>query len=92
MEKALKQKFQRKRKYFWNHLAAKIYVLATAPKPLLKQLDENEQTHLYWEMELPLSDILARMEIERNSSGSESSNRNGPTVRRASQRNRTNDL
>lgn len=30
----------------------------------MKRLEENEQTHLYWEMELPLSDILARMEIQ----------------------------
>ena len=33
-------------------------------RKLLKRLEENEQTHLYWEMELPVSDILARMEIQ----------------------------
>ena len=49
----------------WNqHLAAKVYTIAVAPEKLLKHLEENEQTHLYWEMELPVSDILARMEIQ----------------------------
>jgi len=49
----------------WNqHLAAKVYTIAVAPEKLLKRLEENEQTHLYWEMELPVSDILARMEIQ----------------------------
>ena len=52
-------------KEVWNqHLAAKVYTIAVAPEKLLKRLEENEQTHLYWEMELPLSGILARMEIE----------------------------
>ena len=52
-------------KEVWNqHLAAKVYTIAVAPEKLLKRLEENEQTHLYWEMELPLSDILARMEIQ----------------------------
>ena len=52
-------------KEVWNqHLAAKVYTIAKAPEKLLKRLEENEQTHLYWEMELPLSDILARMEIQ----------------------------
>ena len=62
--KGVKIKVPAEKEVFWNHLAAKIYVLATAPKRLLEQLDENEQTQLYWEMELPLSDILARMEIQ----------------------------
>ena len=49
----------------WNqHLAVKVYTIAVAPEKLLKRLEENEQTHLYWEMELPVSDILARMEIQ----------------------------
>ena len=49
----------------WNqHLAAKVYTIAVAPEKLLKRLEENEQAHLYWEMELPVSDILARMEIQ----------------------------
>jgi len=49
----------------WNqHLAAKVYTIALAPEKLLKRLEENEQAHLYWEMELPVSDILARMEIQ----------------------------
>ena len=49
----------------WNqHLAAKVSTIAVAPEKLLKRLEENEQTHLYWEMELPVSDILARMEIQ----------------------------
>ena len=49
----------------WNqHLAAKVYTIAVAPEKLLKRLEENEQTHLYWEMELPVSDILARMETQ----------------------------
>ncbi|WP_455034185.1 DNA polymerase I, partial [Granulicatella adiacens] len=52
-------------KEVWNqHLAAKVFTIAKAPEKLLKRLEENEQTHLYWEMELPLSDILARMEIQ----------------------------
>ena len=49
----------------WNqHLAAKVYTIALAPEKLLKRLEENEQAHLYWDMELPVSDILARMEIQ----------------------------
>ena len=49
----------------WNqHLAAKVYTIAKAPEKLLKRLEENEQAHLYWKMELPVSDILARMEIQ----------------------------
>jgi len=49
----------------WNqHLAAKVYTIAVAPEKLLKRLEENEQAHLYWEMELPVSDILVRMEIQ----------------------------
>ena len=62
--KGVKIKVPEEKEVFWNHLAAKIYVLASSPKRLLKQLEENEQIHLYWEMELPLSDILARMEIQ----------------------------
>ena len=52
-------------KEVWNqHLAAKVFTIAKAPEKLLKRLEKNEQTHLYWEMELPVSDILARMEIQ----------------------------
>lgn len=48
---------------FFNHLGQKARALNMLPAQLLSQLEEREQTDLYKTMELPLSFVLADMEI-----------------------------
>lgn len=48
---------------FYNHLAKKALAIENLKQPLFEQLDENEQTELYTDIELPLSFVLAQMEI-----------------------------
>ena len=45
------------------HLAKKVKVLQDSEKVMLAQLAEHEQQDLLFEMELPLADVLAKMEI-----------------------------
>ncbi|MDR0298832.1 MAG: DNA polymerase I [Streptococcaceae bacterium] len=45
------------------HLARKIKVLAETKAPLITALEENDQYKLLTDMELPLAEVLAKMEI-----------------------------
>lgn len=47
-----------------EHLARKIKAITILSEQLEKSLAENEQTDLFYNMELPLSKVLAEMEIE----------------------------
>ncbi|MDR1605790.1 MAG: DNA polymerase I [Streptococcaceae bacterium] len=47
----------------FDHLARKIDVLVKTKAPLLEKLQENDQEKLLSEMELPLANVLAKMEI-----------------------------
>lgn len=47
----------------FKHLAGKIHILAATKEIMIKSLEENEQYHLLTEMELPLANVLAKMEI-----------------------------
>ncbi|AYG01227.1 DNA polymerase I [Lactococcus allomyrinae] len=47
----------------FEHLARKIRVLVNAKSKMLAELEENEQLSLLTEMELPLAEVLAKMEI-----------------------------
>ncbi|MFK4940397.1 DNA polymerase I [Lactococcus petauri] len=47
----------------FKHLVGKIHVLATTKAVMIQNLEENEQYHLLTEMELPLANVLAKMEI-----------------------------
>ncbi|QDK70068.1 DNA polymerase I [Lactococcus protaetiae] len=47
----------------FEHLARKIRVLVNAKSKMLSELEENEQLSLLTEMELPLAEVLAKMEI-----------------------------
>ncbi|MDO4634740.1 MAG: DNA polymerase I [Streptococcus sp.] len=47
-----------------GHLAKKLQVLLESEEPILKQLDEKNQSELLFDIELPLADVLAKMEIE----------------------------
>lgn len=47
----------------FKHMAGKIHVLATTKAVMIQNLEENEQYHLLTEMELPLANVLAKMEI-----------------------------
>ncbi|MCO7181484.1 DNA polymerase I [Lactococcus formosensis] len=47
----------------FKHLAGKIHVLATTKAVMIQNLEENEQYHLLTEMELPLANVLAKMEV-----------------------------
>jgi DNA polymerase-1 len=47
----------------FEHLARKIKVLALAKEKMMAELLENEQEHLLYDMELPLAEVLAKMEI-----------------------------
>ncbi|MDT2727420.1 DNA polymerase I [Lactococcus formosensis] len=47
----------------FKHLAGKIHVLAATKAVMIQNLEENEQYHLLTEMELPLANVLAKMEI-----------------------------
>jgi len=47
----------------FEHLARKIRVLVNVKSKMLSELEENEQLSLLTEMELPLAEVLAKMEI-----------------------------
>ncbi len=47
-----------------EHLARKALGIASLHKPLLDELDKNEQIDLFYDLELPLSFILADMEYK----------------------------
>ncbi|WP_395390446.1 MULTISPECIES: DNA polymerase I [Levilactobacillus] len=48
---------------FFSHLARKVRAIENLRPELIKDLDTNEQTQLYREIELPMAFVLARMEI-----------------------------
>lgn len=47
----------------FEHLAKKVRVLAETEAPMLAQLQEHQQAGLLFEMEIPLANVLAKMEI-----------------------------
>ena len=47
----------------YKHLAGKIHILAATKAIMIRNLEENEQYHLLTEMEIPLANVLAKMEI-----------------------------
>ncbi|WP_449453463.1 DNA polymerase I [Streptococcus suis] len=51
------------REVFFPHLARKVQVLIETEEPMLTKLEENQQLDLLFDMELPLANVLARMEI-----------------------------
>ncbi|WP_313168005.1 DNA polymerase I [Streptococcus parasuis] len=51
------------RDVFFPHLARKLQVLLETEAPMLAKLEENQQSDLLFEMELPLANVLAKMEI-----------------------------
>ncbi|NQN59101.1 DNA polymerase I [Streptococcus suis] len=51
------------REVFFPHLARKVQVLIETEEPMLTKLEENEQLDLLFDMELPLANVLAKMEI-----------------------------
>ncbi len=51
------------REEFFPHLARKVQVLVETEAPMLAKLKENQQLDLLFEMELPLANVLAKMEI-----------------------------
>ncbi|WP_421425684.1 DNA polymerase I [Streptococcus suis] len=51
------------REVFFPHLARKVQVLIETEEPMLTKLEENQQLDLLFDMELPLANILAKMEI-----------------------------
>ncbi|NQL66850.1 DNA polymerase I [Streptococcus suis] len=51
------------REEFFSHLARKVQVLIETEQAMLAKLEEHEQLELFYEMELPLADVLAKMEI-----------------------------
>ncbi|WJQ85501.1 DNA polymerase I [Streptococcus parasuis] len=51
------------RDMFFPHLARKVQVLLETEAPMLAKLEENQQSDLLFEMELPLANVLAKMEI-----------------------------
>ncbi|MDW8742553.1 DNA polymerase I [Streptococcus suis] len=51
------------REEFFPHLARKVQVLIETEHAMLAKLEEHEQLELFYEMELPLADVLAKMEI-----------------------------
>ncbi|HFI0077764.1 TPA: DNA polymerase I [Streptococcus suis] len=51
------------RDVFFPHLARKVQVLLETEAPMLARLEENQQSDLLFEMELPLANVLAKMEI-----------------------------
>lgn len=48
---------------FFNHLAQKVRAINELKDKLFKELEENKQTPLYTDIELPLTRVLAEMEI-----------------------------
>ncbi|HFI0686293.1 TPA: DNA polymerase I [Streptococcus suis] len=51
------------RDVFFPHWARKVQVLLETEAPMLAKLEENQQSDLLFEMELPLANVLAKMEI-----------------------------
>ncbi|NQK93439.1 DNA polymerase I [Streptococcus suis] len=51
------------RDVLFPHLARKVQVLLETEAPMLAKLEENQQSDLLFEMELPLANVLAKMEI-----------------------------
>lgn len=51
------------RDVFFPHLARKVQVLLETEAPMLAKLEENQLSDLLFEMELPLANVLAKMEI-----------------------------
>lgn len=51
------------REVFFPHLACKVQVLIETEEPMLTKLEENQQLDLLFDMELPLANVLAKMEI-----------------------------
>ncbi|HFI0302059.1 TPA: DNA polymerase I [Streptococcus suis] len=51
------------RDVYFPHLARKVQVLLETEAPMLAKLEENQQSDLLFEMELPLANVLAKMEI-----------------------------
>ncbi|HFU4182344.1 TPA: DNA polymerase I [Streptococcus suis] len=51
------------RDVFFPHLARKVQVLMETEAPMLAKLEENQQSDLLFGMELPLANVLAKMEI-----------------------------
>lgn len=51
------------RDVFFPHLARKVQVLLETEAPMLAKLEEHQQSDLLFEMELPLANVLAKMEI-----------------------------
>ncbi|HEL2071976.1 TPA: DNA polymerase I [Streptococcus suis] len=51
------------REIFFPHLARKVQVLIETEEPILTKLEENQQLDLLFDMELPLANVLAKMEI-----------------------------
>ncbi len=51
------------RDVFFPHLARKVQVLLETEAPMLAKLEENQQSDLLFEIELPLANVLAKMEI-----------------------------
>lgn len=50
-------------KQLFAHLSHKAAAIASLKEVLFKELAKNEQDDLYWKMELPLAQVLAKMEI-----------------------------
>ncbi|MFH0358075.1 DNA polymerase I [Streptococcus sp. A27] len=48
---------------YFPHLANKLQVLIETEAVMLEKLEENQQVSLLFDMELPLADVLAKMEI-----------------------------
>ena len=61
--KGVKKGLPAESEIFTTHLARKVKALATLAPKLVGQLAEKEQSALFYEMELPLSKVLAQMEI-----------------------------
>ncbi|WP_312248221.1 DNA polymerase I [Streptococcus parasuis] len=51
------------RDVFFPHLARKVQVLLETEASMLAKLEDNQQSDLLFEMELPLANVLAKMEI-----------------------------
>ncbi|MBO4127237.1 DNA polymerase I [Streptococcus suis] len=51
------------REVFFPHLARKVQVLIETEEPMLTKLEENQQLDLLFDIELPLANVLAKMEI-----------------------------
>ena len=48
---------------FFEHLRSKVFAIAFLKQKLMQKLKDNSQDHLYFEIERPLSIVLAKMEI-----------------------------